>query len=109
MKSQTVRRAPSSMRTTPTLGRNSFLRVRPHSPWSQHFPNCGPLLEMLLFLYQMVVTMRTLRMSPWVQKRKTPSLTVITGSLWGWWPGKYAWCCRAPNTQEHSLSSLFSS
>lgn len=31
------------------------------------------------------------------------------GSLWGWWPRKRAWCCRAPNTQEHGLNSLFHS
>lgn len=98
MKSQTVRRALNSMRTTPVLGRTSHPRVRPHSPWSRHFPNCG----LPAFARDGSLSLpdgsgyENPEDEPIGPEEEDSFSNGNVESLWGWWLGNHAWSCRAP-------------
>lgn len=99
-KSQTARRALNSMRMTPTLGRTSFPRVRSHSPWSRHFPNCG----LLTYARDGHLSLpdgsgyENPEDEPVGPEEEDSFSNGNVGPLWGWWLGKHPWCCRAPTT-----------
>lgn len=83
-RSRTVRKAPSSMRTTPTSGGISSPRVRRHGSLTFSLAvGLWALAGCPLLLHQMAATTKTLRRGSWVLRMKTPSPTVIWGGPCG--------------------------
>lgn len=86
------------MRMTPTLSRINFPRVRPHSPWSQHFPNGG----LLTFTRESPLSLsdgsgyENPEDDPVGPEEEDSFSNGNVGFLSGWWLGKHSWCCRAP-------------